>query len=156
MNEKKSKILKPKTESIRPKTKILTSHLFKGSRKDLINVVLYLKKELKLNSYKKVMSQIKEKIDKNYYISYKKHLSGVNHHKNLGPARRPKKTYIYIYEVLKNFRWEFSNLKNYSLSRIIINYSNKKRLGGAIIKSRGRAYPKDNRQFYLKFFINYE
>ena len=141
---------------VNPKTKILVSHLFKGSRKDLINVIAHIRKVLRTKNYLDTMAHLKLMIENKWYIPYKKHLGGIAHHGNLGPSARPNKTYLYVYEVLKNFRWEMCNLKNAKISRIIINYNNTRHLGGAIMRSRCQSFAKDSRQFYLKFFVYHE
>ena len=150
------KSIKAKSLVVKPKIKVLASHLFKGSRKDLINVIAQIRKVLRTKNYLDTMAHLKLLIENEWYISYKKHLGGIAHHRNLGPSARPKKTYLYVYEVLKNFRWEMCNLKNAKVSRIIINYNNTRHLGGAIMRSRGQSYAKDSRQFYLKFFVHHE
>lgn len=139
------------------KLKSFKTHSFKGSIKDLVNVVAKLKLILKKNaSFDLALDRFKEMIEKNHYISYKKHVKGLSHHVGLGPSRRPILTYKYIVEVLKNLKTDISKLNNYKVSRIILNITNNHRLGGFITKSRGRAYSKDSRRANLVFFINYE
>lgn len=138
------------------KETILTSHVFKGSLKDTINTVAHLRTILKKQSLEKAIEHFKSLYEGQKYIAYKKHLRGVSHHHGLGPSRRPLKTYLYMIQVLKNFRADVNRLPQSKISRIIVNITNNYHLGGGISKGLGRIYRKDNRRCYLKFYINHQ
>lgn len=134
--------------------KVLTSHIFKGSRKDLINVAKELKEKLRKKNIEETSDYFKDLLKNQKYIKYKKHLGGCAHHCGLGPSRRPLKTYNYVIEVLKNLKQDYNNLtKNYFLNRVIVNLDTSKRLGGVISCGRSVVFRKDSRTAYLKFYF---
>ena len=96
--------------------------------------------------YDKTLEHFKQLFRKQHYIKYFKHLRGVSHHTNLGPSRRPLKTYQFIIETLKNQSHFFKEHSKYELKRVILLNGSRQRLG-LITKSRNRAYSKRGRTY---------
>lgn len=144
-----------KNDKVRSEEKKFTTPVFKGSIKDLINTVAHLRQMIKTKDTATLIDHFKDLLVNQKYIKFKKHLRGVSHHCGLGPSRRPLLTYKYLIMVLKNLKTDIQNLKDRKISRVIVNISNKKRLGGVISKSHNRMYKKDSRKSYLSFFISY-
>jgi hypothetical protein len=126
--------------------KLLKSPSFKGSKKDLVNVAMELKNKMSSRGYERTLEHFKELFRKQHYIRYTKHLSGVSHHKNLGPSRRPLKTYKFIIETLKNQAYFFKANTEYDLKRVLVLNGSRQRLG-LIRRARNRAYSKRGRTY---------
>ena len=99
---------------------LLKGPVFKGKHKDLVNVLSQLQSII-TKEYIFVLTHFQNLLLRKGYIKYSKHLGGVSHHKSLGPASRPLKTYTYIIQVLKNLRPQLIKIdkKKYNIETVL-------------------------------------
>lgn len=126
------------------------------SKKDLVEVVPVLKKKLNSGSLETTIKSFQTYVQRQIYVRYKKHTTGVAHHGKLGPSRRPIKIYKHIISVLKNLRGTFSDIlkvhSNYRVQRILVNSTGYKK-GGIIRRSHGSAALKKIKHHRLVFYL---
>ena len=124
-------------------------------KKDLVACAKVLINKLRKKGLEDTLKVFENYIKNNQYIPYTKHLRGLAHHQGLGPARRPLKTYKYVIEFLKGLRGVIEKVeKSESFSYLEVLINQRSRRKGILLKSKGRAYLKDKKQFNLILKVN--